>query len=160
MVAPVLGMDPAPPPPPPPLLPGALDYVAYTDSGVIDRFGAMPEESFRHCQGTLGHNIILGQGRPETHYVEFVGEARAPVLRVRPQLEHSFDKTAIAVRGAATMVELPSASVTFDGPVKGRHTHEGGDLVVGWTVPGTYTVLIEAFPALPATFEIKVGAAA
>ncbi|MEH3117075.1 MAG: hypothetical protein PGN25_05550 [Methylorubrum populi] len=69
-----------------------------------------------------------------------------------------FDKTGIAVREAATLTDLPAAVVTFEGPVRGRHEHEGGDLVVGWTVPGTYTVTVEAFPYLPAAFTLTVGA--
>ncbi|PZP71758.1 MAG: hypothetical protein DI590_05720 [Methylorubrum populi] len=102
----------------------------------------------------------MGEGGLTTHYVEFVGDVRAPVLRPRPELDSTFDKSEIAVREGTTISDLAPASVTFEGPVKGQHEHPGGDLVVGWTVPGTYTVTIEAFPALPATFTLTVGAAA
>lgn len=156
---PIPNKEPTPPPVLPPH-PGAVDYVAYKDTGLIDRWGAMPELSFRHCSEVLNHNIIRGKGTQDTHYVEFVGEVRAPVLRPRPQLEQSFDKTEIAVREAATISDLAPGTVTFDGPVKGRHEHPGGDLAVGWTVPGVYTITIEAFPALPATFTLTVGATA
>lgn len=155
------GYPPVPAPPPPlPDVPTGVAFVAYTDEGKIDGHGNMPLEMFYFCRNERGHNILQGKGLPETHYVEFVGEVRAPVLRVRPALEQSFDKTEIGVREPATISDLAPAAVTFDGPVKGRHTHEGGDLVVGWTVPGTYTVCVEAFPALPAVFTLTVGAAA
>ena len=145
-------------PPPPPDIPTGVSFVAYTDDGKIDGHGNMPREMFYFCRNERGHNILMGEGLPETHYVEFVGEARAPVLRVRPHLEHSFDKTEIAVREAATIADLPAATVTFEGPVRGRYEHPGGaGLMVGWTVPGTYTVRIEAFPYLPAEFTLTVG---
>ena len=120
----------------------------------------MPEEDFRNTLQYTQRKVLRGAGRAESHYVEFVGESRVPVLRVRPELEQGFDKTVIAVREPATLADLPAAKVTFDGPVKGAHQHPGGDLVVGWTVPGTYTVCVEAFPALPATFTLTVGAVA
>jgi hypothetical protein len=140
--------------------PGSVAFVEYNEAGYLLSFGAMREEDFHATHQYTQRKLLMGNGHPDTHYVEFVGESRAPVLRVRPQLEQSFDKAEIAVREPATMVGLPPASVTFDGPVKGRHAHEGGDLVVGWTVPGTYTVCVEAFPALPAIFALTVGATA
>lgn len=147
-------------PAPPPDIATGVTFVAYTDAGQIDGHGNMPREMFYFCRNERGHNILMGEGLPETHYVEFVGEARAPVLRVRPPLEQSFDKTEIAVREPATIADLPAATVTFEGPVRGRYEHPGGaGLMVGWTVPGTYTVTVEAFPALPATFTLTVGAA-
>ncbi|MGW5961019.1 hypothetical protein [Methylorubrum thiocyanatum] len=144
-------------PTPAPDIPTGVAFVAYTDEGRIDGHGNMPQEMFYFCRNERGHNILMGHGRSETHYIEFVGEARAPVLRIRPQLAQGFDKTEIAVREAATLPDVPAATVSFEGPMKGTHRHPGGDLVVGWTLPGTYTVRIEAFPYLPAEFKLTVG---
>lgn len=140
--------------------PNNVLMVEYDDNGHILVSGGMPEEDFRNTLQYTQRKLLMGAGHPATHYVEFVGESRIPVLRVRPELEQGFDKTVIAVREPATLADLPAAKVTFDGPVKGAHQHPGGDLVVGWTVPGTYAVCVEAFPALPATFTLTVGAAA
>lgn len=137
--------------------PGIVRFVDYDPSGRIIADGGMSERDVAAARQFRLQPFLLGVGKPETHYIEFVGEARAPVLRVRPQLEQSFDKTEIGVREPATISDLAPATVTFDGRVKGRHAHEGGDLVVGWTVPGTYTVRIEAFPYLPAEFKLTVG---
>ncbi len=134
--------------------------VEYDDAGRITASGGMPEEDLLNTLRYTQRKIMRGAGKPETHYVEFVGDPRAPVLRVRPELGRTFDKTEIAVREAATLLDVSAGRVTFDGPTKGAHQHPGGDLAVGWTVPGTYTVTVEAFPALPAVFEIKVGASA
>lgn len=145
-------------PPPPPDVPTGVAFVAYTDEGKVDGHGNMPLEMFHFCRNERGHNILMGEGRPETHYVEFVSDACAPVLRVRPLLEKGFDKTEIAVREPATLRDVPAARVSFEGPVKGTHQHPGGDLVVGWTVPGIYVVMVEAFPFLPTEFTLTVGA--
>lgn len=138
--------------------PRSVLTVEYDDAGRITAFGGMPEEDVLNTLRFTQRKIMRGEGKPETHYVEFVGDARAPVLRVRPAFTEGFDKTEVSPREAATLRDVPAAKVSFKGPVKGTHQHPGGDLVVGWTVPGTYTVCIEAFPALPASFEIKVGA--
>jgi len=134
-------------------------FASYDETGRLDTIYSEPRISY-YRRLNAGQSLVLGEGGLTTHYVEFVGEARAPVLRVRTELEQGFDKTEIAVREAATIPDMAPGTVTFDGPVKGRHEHPGGDLVVGWTVPGVYTVTIEAFPALPATFTLTVGATA
>lgn len=136
-----------------------LRFVSYDKTGKL--ISTYNEARYFYFQRlSQGEPIVAGDGDLLTHYVEFVGEARAPVLRVRPELTRGFDKTEMAVREAATLAGLPPATVAFEGPVKGHHSHEGGDLVVGWTVPGTYAVTIEAFPYLPATFTLTVDAAA
>lgn len=127
-------------------------FVEHDDAGRIIAFGNMPAASFHFDCDFLKRRLIAGDGRPETHHVDAEG-----VIQLRPELDLTFDTTAVAVREAATMAGLPAASVSFDGPVRGRHQHFGGDLKIGWTMPGTYTVTIDAFPALPAVFEIKVG---
>jgi hypothetical protein len=139
--------------------PGTVLTVDYDDTGRITGFGGMPEEDLRNTLLYTQRKVVRGVGKPETHYVEFVGEARAPVLRVRPALEQRFDKSEIGVREPATISDLAPAAVTFDGPVKGAHQHPGGDLVVGWTVPGIYVVTVEAFPFLPTEYTLTVGAA-
>jgi hypothetical protein len=121
--------------------PGTVPTVDYSDTGRVTGSGGMPEEDFLNTLRFTQRKVLRGAGKSETHYVEFVGEARAPVLRVRPQLTAVFDKTKIAVREPASMPGIPAA------------------LVVGWTVPGSYTVTVEAFPFLPATFALIVGAA-
>lgn len=135
----------------------SVKFVKYELDGRID--GQITEAVHFYRQRALaGQRVVLGEGQADTHYIVFVGEARAPVLQPRPELDRGFDKSEIAVREGTTISDLAPASVTFEGPVKGQHEHPGGDLVVGWTVPGTYTVTVEAFPYLPATFTLTVGA--
>nr|WP_273288399.1 hypothetical protein [Methylorubrum populi] len=134
-------------------------FASYDETGRLDTVYSEPRISY-YRRLNAGQRLVMGEGGLTTHYVEFVGDVRAPVLRPRPELDSTFDKSEIAVREGTTISDLAPASVTFEGPVKGQHEHPGGDLVVGWTVPGTYTVTIEAFPALPATFTLTVGAAA
>jgi len=136
---------------------GLVRFVDYDPSGRIIADGGMSEQDVPAAQQFRLQPFLLGDGKPETHYVEFVGDARAPVLRVRPAFTEGFDKTEVALREAATLADLPAATVSFEGPMKGTHRHPGGDLVVGWTLPGTYTVRIEAFPYLPAEFTLTVG---
>lgn len=133
-------------------------FVSYDEAGKVT--SVYTEARYFYLQRlNQGEPVTMGDGDLRTHYVEFVGEARAPVLRIRPELPDSFDRTEIALREPATLPGLNAAVVVFEGPVKGRYEHPGGDLVVGWTVPGTYTVTVEAFPYLPATFTLTVGAA-
>lgn len=132
-------------------------FASYDETGRLDTVYSEPRISY-YRRLNAGQRLVMGDGGLLTHYVEFVGDAHAPVLRPRPQFEQSFDTTEIAVREPATLAGLPPATISFEGPVKGRHEHPGGDLVVGWTVPGTYTVTVEAFPYLPAEFTLTVGA--
>lgn len=136
---------------------GTVLTVDYDEAGRITASGGLPEEDYRNTLLYTNRRLLQGTGKSETHYVDF--SAGAPVLTPRPELDRGFDKEEIGVREPATLADLPAAVVTFEGPVKGRHEHKGGDLVVGWTVPGTYTVRVEAFPYLPAEFVLTVGAA-
>lgn len=133
-----------------------VHFVSYDQTGrVISTYSEV--RYFFHRRLSLGETIVMGEGNPLTHYIEFVGDARAPVLRVRPAFTEGFDKTEVAPREAATLADLPAATVSFEGAMKGTHRHPGGDLLIGWTLPGTYTVRIEAFPYLPAEFTLTVG---
>lgn len=79
-----------------------------------------------------------------------------PVIKDRPVLAQTFDRPTLPVRQEATLENVPACRVTFVGPVSGTHDHPGGDLEVGFTVPGDYLISFEAFPNLPCTHQLTV----
>ncbi|BAQ50279.1 hypothetical protein [Methylobacterium aquaticum] len=62
------------------------------------------------------------------------------------------------VGGEAPAFELPACTLRFDGPVSVEYEHPGGPFSVGFTIPGTYTIKGEAFPAQAFTLTLTVTA--
>jgi len=89
-----------------------------------------------------------------SRYVDLSGAE--PVIRERPEFEGRFDRPILPAGKEAILPGVPACTVTFAGPVSGTHEHGGGDLEIGFTVPGTYTILFEAFPVLPAAITLTV----
>lgn len=87
-------------------------------------------------------------------YVDLSGDA--PVIAERPEFEGRFDRPILPAGGETRLPGAPAGTVRFTGPVSGTHEHEGGDLEIGFTVPGTYTISFEAFPALPVALTLTV----
>lgn len=87
-------------------------------------------------------------------YVSLTG--KTPEVAERPVLTQTFDRPTLPVRQEATLEDVPACTVTFTGPVSGTHEHPGGDLEVGFTVPGIYTIAFEAFPHMPCTHQLTV----
>lgn len=82
----------------------------------------------------------------------------APVIKPRPVFEGAFDKTTVAVKQEATLPGVPTCTVSFSGPVSGTQDHTDGDLAIGFTMPGTYTISFEAFPYQPVSYTLTVTA--
>lgn len=135
------------------------EAVEYDEAGRITH---ILDQRMGHTQDwqAQGRRIVFGDAGfdPQTwttkRYVDLSGAE--PVLTDRPVFEGRFDRPILPVGEEATLPGVPTCTVKFAGPVSGTHEHEGGDLEIGFTVPGTYTISFEAFPALPAAFTLTV----
>lgn len=74
-----------------------------------------------------------------------------PVLAVPAELT-------TPVNTSAEAFELPACKMVFTGPVGVEYEHPGGPFTVGFTIPGTYTIKAEPFPAQPFTITLTVTA--
>lgn len=83
-------------------------------------------------------------------------DLKTPKVAERPVFDRTFNLTELPVREEASLLRVPACTVRFEGPVSGTHEHPGGTLKVGFTLPGTYTISFEAFPAMPCTHELTV----
>lgn len=107
-----------------------------------------------------GERLLLGNSGFDyatfktSRYVDLSG--KEPALAERPVLAQTFDRPTLPVRQEATLEDVPACRVTFTGPVSGTHDHPGGDLEVGFTVPGDYLISFEAFPNMPCTHQLTV----
>ena len=79
------------------------------------------------------------------------------VIVPRPVLDLPAAREA-PVGGEAPAFELPACTLRFDGPVGVEYEHPGGPFSVGFTIPGTYTIKGEAFPAQAFTLTLTVTA--
>lgn len=80
----------------------------------------------------------------------------APVVRERPSLGKTFDRTTLPVEEEAILPDLPACTVAIVGPWRGEHEHPGGDLHAGFSVPGIYVLTLEVFPHLPVSYTLTV----
>lgn len=119
------------------------EYVKYDEDGRIVQFGEGMGIGVIQMIRLQGERFLAGRGQPETHWVDTSGEAA--VLVERPSLEIPAALTA-SVSEAVTLAGLPAGSVVFSGPLSGTHEHPGGDLEIGFTIPGTYRLTLEPFP--------------
>lgn len=107
-----------------------------------------------------GARILVGAGdwdRATMMSPLYVDLSRAePVIADRPVFEGRFDRPILPAGEEATLPGVPACTVTFAGPVSGTHEHEGGDLEIGFTVPGTYAISFEAFPAMPVALTLTI----
>lgn len=84
-------------------------------------------------------------------------DTRTNEIRPRPALELPASLEASAGMLTAPF-ELPACTLVFSGPVGVEYEHPGGPFKVGFTIPGTYTIKGEAFPARPFALTLEVTA--
>ncbi|WP_060772470.1 hypothetical protein [Methylobacterium sp. AMS5] len=102
-----------------------------------------------------GQSVLFVDADRMLDYVDLTGE---PTVKKRPSFDGAFNPPSVPVETESVLAGLPACSIRFTGPETGSHAHEGGDLVVGFTSPGVYTITCEPFPYLPATFTLTVTA--
>lgn len=133
-------------------------YVWLDDDNVIRESGICPTDSIGNYPDIphngwryLRHNIpelITGQ----RYYVD----AEDNILP-RPTFSEVFDQTTIHPDEVATLLNVPTnALIKVTGPINAEVTHPGGDFTFETPELGTFTIVIEAFPYLPATYTIEV----
>lgn len=131
----------------------------YDDTGRITGY-VKQAIGFTEKEIADGARLVIADGdwdRVEnrlSHYVDLSGDA--PVIKDRPALDQTFDKTSVPAGKEATLKDVPACLVGFAGPVSGTYQHPGGDLDIGFTVPGSYRISFEAFPNLPCAFDLTV----
>lgn len=141
------------------------DYDTLAEATIYDETGRIigykrQAIGFTEEDRELGARILIGAGEWDratlmsSRYVDLSGVE--PVLADRPEFEGRFDRPILPAGEEATLPGVPACTVTFAGPVSGTHEHEGGDLKIGFTVPGTYSILFEAFPVLPVALTLTV----
>jgi hypothetical protein len=141
------------------------DYFTIAEATLYDETGRITGYKhqglgFIQDEQERGDRILLGPGGWDRatlmspHYVDVSGDE--PVIRDRPAFEGRFDRPILPAGEEATLPGVPSCTVSFAGLVSGTHEHEGGDLEIGFTVSGTYTISFEAFPVLPVALTLTV----
>ncbi len=136
-----------------------VEAVRYDETGRIVGF-LQQAIGFTEQQIANGELLLIADGDWEradnraSHYVDLSGAA--PAIKDRPILDQAFDKTSVPVGVEATLKDVPACLVGYEGPVSGRYEHPGGDLKVGFTVPGAYRISFEAFPTMPCSFDLTV----
>lgn len=108
---------------------------------------------FTELRADAGELIILGHGARSTHFVDREND---DAIVERPMLG-AFSRTQMRAGEGATLDDLPACTVSWTGPISGSEEHPGGPYEIGWTVSGTYTLTIDAWPyqAVEITFTIE-----
>lgn len=152
---------PPSPPPEPPAEPEGPDpslfvstaYTRYNASGRILNHGVMGLGIIQQLRITEGRILVGAEGDPDKEWVD--DEDGQPTLETRPTLD--LPETLEAAPGIETSIpDLPACEISFSGPLVGTHRHEGGEVHIGFTVPGTYTLTMEPFPHRRATVTVEV----
>ena len=139
-----------------------VPYVVYDDRGRITGRGASGQFMLDILRKS-GSKILVTDREYDFSiddakvpiYVDLSGTE--PVLRGRPAWTPEIDTLEPMTRQELTIANAPSCCVNFTGPQAGRQDHpQPGPLKIGWTTPGTYELLIDAFPAMPIRLEVKV----
>ena len=135
------------------------EAVTYDETGRITGY-RQQAVGFTQDEQDRGERILFGDAAWQSFPAmskRFVDLSSGdPVIKDRPVLAQTFDRPTLPVRQEATLENVPACRVTFVGPVSGTHDHPGGDLEVGFTVPGDYLISFEAFPNLPCTHQLTV----
>lgn len=130
------------------------EAVPDTTVGRITGSGRQPLGGTR-LERERGVSILQLAGEWGVDYVDLSGES--PVVLPRPLVDWSFNKDEVLVREEAVLPNIPPCLVRFSGPVSGEQDHpETGDLVIGFTTAGVYTLEFEAFPYMPASLTLTV----
>lgn len=117
-------------------------YVSYEENGRIKGGGRMGFGIIQMLR-IQGQRLAVGFGETATHWIDV--ETGSVEIVERPVLDVPAELTAAAME-EAVIPDLPPCTVSFDGPQTGSQVHEGGDLAIGFVVPGTYRLSAEPFP--------------
>lgn len=131
------------------------DFVVYDETGRITSVCNNNIIYIRHIQ-MAGQRVVLGLGHWTTHWVDGEPDDVAGVIRLRELLALAPDTLTPAPSQEVSIPDVPAAKVIVSGPVSGEYDHEGGELKIGWTIPGEYSVTIRAFPYLDTTLTLTV----
>ena len=134
-------------------------YVAYSETGRITTAGHQAP-AFTMNQRLQGARVLTHaitgtfDDLLQRHYVDL--DHGAPAIVERPVFTGQFAKTSLPVNAETVLKGGPACLLRFSGPENGMHQHPGGDLVLGFPTPGTYTLALEPFPyqAFTRTLEI------
>lgn len=139
-------------------------YVQYDDTGHVLVQGFASHEVLNAYEAQ-GQKILklIDAGLPDDvkslmdtdDYVDLSGTR--PRLLKRPVWAGDFNPAPVLPKQEAVMAAVPACSVAITGPVTANHAHPGGDLKVGFTLPGVYTISFEAFPYMPVTRTLTVN---
>jgi hypothetical protein len=119
-------------------------YVVADATGKIMMWGSIPQFMIEYQTTPAGGSVVPGEGMPETHYVK-----DGQVLE-RPANP--------AVLDGMTLRNLPVPCVVMINAASHDCTDETVEL--SFSQPGTYPVVVSAFPALEATFMVTQEATA
>jgi hypothetical protein len=116
----------------------ATHYVAADAEGRILFFGSVPTFMFAYQAAPEGGSLVLGVGTPETHYV------KEGAVVARPANPTTLE--------GMTLKNVPApCMVTVEGV---DHACTDATVELSFSHPGTYTVKVDAWPMLDATFEV------
>lgn len=113
--------------------------------------GTSADQAYSRCQE--GEAILLGFGMDNVHYVD-VAAGSEPVIVDRPAMEVVITRDTVAADGieTASLVGMPRPClVRVESDV---YEVPDGRLDISFDLPGVYKLRVEAFPYLPADFEV------
>lgn len=114
-------------------------FIIYDDAGRILEVSSVPQEMLA-LQSGPGRHLMLGKANWDSHFIE------NEQIAVRPA------NTATLVDGKLKNLPVPCTIY-----INGRaYPCEDGEADLAFTYPGTYQMLVEAFPYLDATFALTL----
>lgn len=138
-----------------------VEYVIYelaTGKIIGGGSGAYPDELNVPIPGRPPRTDrdLIGSGGEDTHYVD-VSNPDEPALLPRPIVTGLSESYAAVTGEEVTITEVPACDFEVSGPISGSYQHPGGPLVVGFTVPGDYTISADPWPHLAFSVSLKVS---
>ncbi|ACL58433.1 hypothetical protein [Methylobacterium nodulans] len=131
-------------------------FFIYNDAGRITQMVGQSQPGYADLLREAGTNFVeVGQDMTDT-YVDL--SSGTPALKRRPELPGEFDTTTLKPFEQATLPGVPACSIVVEeGPLgPGQTPHPGGDLAIGFVVPGSYRLSIEPFPYRRRVFTLTV----
>lgn len=138
---------------PDPSLFQSTPFTRYKSDGRIDSHGVMGLGILQQLRITEGGILIGTEGDQATQWVDDADGH--PTLETRPTLDLPTEITA-AAGTAAVIPSLPACQIDFSGPLVGSHPHPGGEVEIGFRVPGTYILTVEPFPYQKTKITLQV----
>lgn len=132
-----------------------VPFLKYDEDGRIGETGTQSIVAIEMMQDE-GELILANEiGDPNKDWIDT--SSGSPVVVPRPTLELPASLEVEA--GVEVAIEgVPACLVRFTGPLEGEQEHEEGDLEIGFSIPGAYTIRGEAFPHRPFEIALEVTA--